>query len=354
MSRYRLELASEADDADLRAVLAATPMPGRIALTFRREPSFFGSMAREAEFLQVIACRDVETGRIVGFGSRSVSRRYVNGAPMNVGYLSGLRLLKAHRNLGLVARGYKMLRELHEDGRAAFYLTTIAAGNDVATRVLTSGRAGLPVYEPFGRYVTSAMPFRRRGRRVRGVARVERDSMQTARTSEGPTRVLRGGEGPRRQFFPCADPPPAETLLAYRRGALVGCLGVWDQSVLRQTVVDGYSGWLGLLRPAYNSWARWLGRPTLPPVGGTVDYVTATCPIVVGDDAESFDELLRAARSALSPDRFLMLGLHERDPLLPVARRHATVEYVTDLYLVHWGERPPLDDRPPYLELGCL
>ena len=41
MGRYELSLATPEDDAELRAILAATPMPGRIAVSFRREPSFF-------------------------------------------------------------------------------------------------------------------------------------------------------------------------------------------------------------------------------------------------------------------------------------------------------------------------
>src|SRR5438876_460202 len=41
MSRYRFDLATPADDADLRRVLAETPMPGAITVSFRREPSYF-------------------------------------------------------------------------------------------------------------------------------------------------------------------------------------------------------------------------------------------------------------------------------------------------------------------------
>ncbi len=41
MARYEFQLATRGDDAQLRAILAATPMPGRIAVSFRRDPSFF-------------------------------------------------------------------------------------------------------------------------------------------------------------------------------------------------------------------------------------------------------------------------------------------------------------------------
>src|SRR5437868_6568504 len=150
MSRYRFELATPADDADLRRVLAETPMPGAVTVSFRREPSYFGAAVVDGRFRQVVAARELEDGRVVGFGSRAVGERYVNGRPEPIGYLSNLRLLPAHRNRGLVARGYAYFRKLHGDGKARLYLTTIAEGNAAALTILTSGRAGLPRYHPAG------------------------------------------------------------------------------------------------------------------------------------------------------------------------------------------------------------
>ena len=55
---------------------------------------------------------------------------------------------------------------------------------------------------------------------------------------------------------------------------------------------------------------------------------------------------------------YLLLGLHEDDPLLSAAKSFATHTYCTGLFYVCWedGEnlRHRIDQRPPYLELGCL
>ncbi len=161
MSRFQFELAAPADDAELRQILAATPMPGRIAVSFRREPSWFAAAVVDGYFRQVVVCRDLDTGRLIGFGCRSVRRLNVNGLPADVGYLSGLRVLPEYRNMGLVARGYAFFRRLHQDCRTAFYLTTIAEGNDTANSVLTSRRAGLPAYHLAGRYHTIAVTLPR-------------------------------------------------------------------------------------------------------------------------------------------------------------------------------------------------
>jgi hypothetical protein len=368
MSRYRFELAGPGDDADLRSVLAGTPMAGAVSVGFRREPSFFAGACVDGRFRQVIAARDMDSGHVVGFGCRSVMERYVNGRPEAVGYLSGLRLLEAHRNRGLVARGYAYFRKLHADGLARLYLTTIAEGNELALNLLTSGRAGLPAYHYAGRYHTAALPL---SRRHRGRARYGME-VRPARAEGIPALVdhLRA-VGPQRQFFPVYRAEdfgseggvfkglrPEQVLLAFRGGRLVGTLAGWDQHDFRQTVVCGYGRALRWARPLYNAWARWRSLPTLPAPGEELPYLTAALP--VAEDAETFAPLLDAllARAAGGTAGYLLLGLHEDDPLLEVVRSYRPRWYTTRLYLVCWedgeGMRKGLDARPPYLELGCL
>jgi hypothetical protein len=360
MVRYRAELATPDDDAELRRVLAATPMPGPIAVSFRREPSYFAAAEVDGHFRQVIAGRDLDTGRLIGVGERSLRRVHVNGQPAVVGYLSALRLLAEFRNLGLIARGYAFLRKLHADGQAPIYLTTIAEGNEPALRVLTSGRAGLPAYHPAGRYHTLAIPRSRR--------RCDRADVRTATVEDVPAILdFLHTRGPARQFFPCHEAAdlfsphgalkglrPTDLFLAWRDGKIVGTLGTWDQSSFRQAVIHDYSRLLRWLRPLYNIWAWLRGRPPLPAIGAELRHTFAALPVAV--DAAALCSLLDAARPTVAD--YLLLGLHERDPLLPAARRYAMAEYVTRLFIVCWDDgeayRRTLDDRPPYLELGSL
>jgi hypothetical protein len=369
MSRYRFDLATEADDADLRRVLAETPMPGRIAISFRREPSYFAAAEVDGRFRQVVAARDTESGRIVGFGSRSVCQRYVNGLPTPVGYLSSLRLLAEHRNRGLVARGYAYFRRLHADGRAPLYLTTIADGNALALRLLTSGRAGLPRYHPAGRFLTAAIPCRKM-RHTRAESPALR--LRPATLADRPAIIdFLDRVGPQRQFFPCYSRDdlftpggplrglrPEDMLLALRDGAIVGTLGSWDQCGFRQTVVHGYGPPLGWVRPIYNACARWTGRPRLPGAGDRFRFRSAALPLVADDAPGVFAALLAAALARCGDSDYLLIGLHESDPLLPVVRRWRATWYPTCLFYVCWDDgesvRRSLDERPPYLELGSL
>lgn len=370
MSRYRFELAGPADDADLRDVLANTPMPGQIALTFRREPSFFAGACVEGFQRQIVACRELESGRIVGFGCRSLRRLYVNGAPRTIGYLSSIRLLTAYRNQGLVARGYRFFRNLHADGQTALYLTTIAESNEPALRILASGRAGLPTYHAATLYHTMALPIGRRAAPNLPNGLIVRP----AATADGPTIISFLQQwGPRRQFFPCyesADFNSAngglfglradDVLCAWRGDQLVGLLAGWDQSSYRQAIVHSYHGLLRWLRPVYNGWAWLRRRPGLPSAGQAVRYVTAALPIVADDEATTFDALLQSLLARLSTQtaEYLVIALAEDDPLLPVLQRYGGTRYTTRLFHVCWADgesdRLALDGRPAYLELGSL
>lgn len=370
MGRYRFELATRAEDAELRSILAATPMEGDISLSFRREPSFFDAVADDRHFCQVVICRDSRDGRIVGFGCRSVRTMYVNGAPAPIGYLSGLRVLPEYRNRGLIARGYAFLRQCHGDARTPLYLTTIAEGNERALAILTSGRAGLPTYRFAGNYHTVVISMRRR------VPRQATGSVEVREaTCDDLHAVLKflNDAGPRRQFFPCYDASdffgrrcalrdlaPSDLLLAFRGGQLVGTLGGWDQHAFKQSVVERYASPLRYGRPLYNAWAGLRGWPRLPRPGDSFRYLTAAIPLVSDNDPVIFSALLESllARAAKGASDFLVIGLHQSDPLLPLVQPFRSGCYLTRTYLVCWDEGESqlkkMDGRPPYLELGCL
>lgn len=370
MPRYQIELATEKDDADLRDILRQTPMEGHISVSFRREPSYFDSAVVEGDFRQVVAARDTQTERLVGFGARNVRRMFVNGLEKSVGYLSTLRLLKEHRNLGLIAKGYATFRELHEDGRAPFYLTTIAEGNETALRILTSGRAGLPRYHYLQTYHALALPLRP----AQTASKKSAIQVEPLRESDlyGLIQFWRM-HGAARQFFPALqqdnffrraaiyrDLNPENLLVARRGGEIVGTLGVWDQSSFKQSVIERYSRGMAIARPIYNLYASLRGAPQLLPVGKAFSYLTAALFCVVKNDPIVAGALINAAAQMASRSnrRFLMLGLAESDPLLPLWRRRAAASYATRVYLVAFEQADEyaalLDGRPLYLELGCL
>ncbi len=370
MSRYRFELATRDDDAGLRRVLAATPMEGHISLRLLREPGFWDAAVVHGPFHQTVVARDTQSGQIVGLGMRSVREMFLNGAPTPIGYLGTLRLLPEYRRRGLLARGYALFRELHTDGRTPLYITTIAEGNQAVIRTLTSGKAGLPHYHFAGRYLTLAIAAGRSNRPAnpRGI------EIQAATVESIPAVIdFLHREGRRRQFFPCFSASdffhedgtfrnlePDDLLLAMRGGELVGVLGTWNQTLFKQAVICGYSNRIRWTRPWYNAWAALSRRPPLPRAGSELPSAVAAVPVVTGNDAHVWQMLIGAAARRVKKVQqgYLLVGLHERDPLLAYMQPRAVASYATRVYYVCWpdGEqlRATLDERPPYLELGTL
>jgi hypothetical protein len=153
---------------------------------------------------------------------------------------------------------------------------------------------------------------------------------------------------------------PEDLLLAFRGGRMVGTLGGWDQHAFRQIVVHDYGRLRRRLRPLYDVWARFRGLPRPPLPNVPIRHLIAALPLVAGDEPNIFQELLGALvrRASGGPWEYLLVGMHESDPLLAATRRYPAEWYTTNLYLACWEDGEPyrqsLDARPRYLELGSL
>ncbi|MCA9239740.1 MAG: hypothetical protein KDA37_06060 [Planctomycetales bacterium] len=369
MSRFEFRLASRDDDSDLRRLLSSCPMDGGLAVLLCREPSYFDAVEIDGETVQIVTVRDRDTQELIGMGSRAIQRRFVAGVPCNVGYLSGLRLLpEYHGRAGLLARGYRMFRELHDDGLARFYLTTIAASNVSAISLLTSGRAPLPTYRDAGLFYTYAAPPVTSTREASTVA------IRTAELSDAPLIIdFLNDVASQREFSPVYALDELQSgagrlhglsidsvLIAEVDGRLVGTLALWDQRSFKQSVVASYPWWLSWTRPLYNIVARRFGTTTLPAVGAPIDSRFAALFAVADDDIKAATALVNAGQQMLGRQggSVLLFGMHELDPLLPVLTRMKARQYLTRLYLVHWDDYEPPSLRrwpaAPYLEIARL
>jgi len=360
----RCRLAQRDDEAHLRRILAGHAMPGAIRTAYEREPDFHRALEVMGTFQQTLVAE--EDGELLGLGIRALRPVLVNGRPMQLGYLGGLRTLARARGGPALARGFRLLRELHGDGRTPAYLSTILEANLPVRALLTSARAPLPHYLDLGRFSTYALLAGRRSPvRPAGGLRVEPGSaallpeilafLQARQGSLQFAPDLSSGLEPA-GFY--RDFSPGDFRLARRDGRLVGVIGVWDQSAFRQTRITGYAPWLGLLRPGLNLLATALGVPGLPAPGRTLGEAYLAFRGIEGDDPAVLVALVQAVL-AERPGRILLVALHERDPLRPALRAFRRIPYHARLYCVCWEDGLPfyngLDPRRvPTLELARL
>ena len=106
----QIGLATPADDVHIRGLLRREPVPGRIAISYEREPEFSRGCDATGENATVLVARDLDTGATAAVACRSEREVFVNAAPTRLGYLGQLRIDRRYRGRWLVSRGFSMLK----------------------------------------------------------------------------------------------------------------------------------------------------------------------------------------------------------------------------------------------------
>ncbi|MBN2684996.1 MAG: hypothetical protein JXR40_06930 [Pontiellaceae bacterium] len=362
----RFILAQPEHEAQLRAIVRAESMPGRIRVTYAREPDFFHGLGIQGTFNQVVAAE--ENGKVIGFGCRSIRPMFINGNVIDFGYLSGLRSTPdAKRRLGL-ARGYRTFRDLHADGRCPGYISTIIEGNSEAVKTIASGRAGMPHYKDLGECYTYALALKRREKS---------NPHPTIRT-----RMLRTGEEPlaietlrtlgqRYQFFPALnendfgstllrDLPVTQFLIAETTDGPCGIAAVWNQSAFKQHRIHAYSPGMRRLKPLINLGLKSAGFSALPSPGEPLYHAYFCFAAVKDNDPQIMRTLIHSARALSAQAGFshLLIGFHENNPAARGVHGMAKSIYRSRLFFVGWEQEleafAQLDDRIPYFDPAIL
>jgi hypothetical protein len=367
-SRFKFSLATTQDDAQLRARMASDWMDGNIAISFRREPSYFAGCCLQGDTSQIIKCVDVDTGQIAGLGSRNTFTAYIDGHPTRIGYLADLRAASAYRGGTLLARGFRLLNELHVRDPVPFYTTVIYEGNKSAVAALLGGRAGLPTYRDCGRILTPAihLDLPRRSITIPGITALRADRSHLPAIVE----FLNTWQC-HKQFAPCyretdfsqgrlLDLRAEDFFLLHVRGKIVATLAAWDQSRVRQTHVERYASPLSWLRPFYNVAARLSPLKRLPNPGAAIPYLYLACIVAESNDVALARCLVRFAYNSLrrGPWHYAVASLHESDPLAAVLDEYRRIHAAGRLYVVYYANSSDrvvsLKPSIPYIEGGCL
>jgi len=360
MSRLVMRQAEQGNSAALAALSAAAPMGGVIRLSFERDPDFFAASRVQTTHPEIIA-GFAPNGRALGMFSAGIAPIHAGTEQLDMRYLSDLRIDPSIRQGVWLARGFRHLRE-HVFRPGEWARTLILEENREALRLLTSGRAGLPVYHPAGRYVslmlTAPVKSSNSRLRIRLATAADLPLMEQLRREEAAKRWgtsacgLTGlGSEPSWQGLHLEDIHIAED-----DQGLAGFAGLWDQQAFRRIRIDGYSRSLGAIRPLVNLGARLFSRPALPPVGKILPVVHLGPMACRDSDPRILRALLEfVTRREVLKGRILLAGFGLTDPLLSAfggipARR----DYGRHFLVGFDGSSPALPDLPLAFEVGRI
>jgi hypothetical protein len=357
-------VAEQRDSAELCRLVKQVPVPGAISLVYGRDPDFFAFLPAEGRANQVPMVK--KDGVINTIAVRSIRSLYVNGSPVALGYLHGLRTLPVYRGKGYFARGFLHMRSLHEkDGKVLAYLVTVI---DARTQAMfTKPRRNFPRFFDKGKYITCALPLKRKRKTKSFSQSIERGSKETL------PEIIRflNDNGRQRQYFPVYSELDfsrfaacgllyEDIFIVRSRGAIEAVLGVWDQGAYKQSIVHSYNGLMRYARPFVNAGLRTAGYCALPGAGERFGVAYACFACSKDDRREPLAVLLSHALCEWSGRGFhyLIIGFHQRDPLRRIVQGRPAIAYASRVYCAAWEDgwefcRGVSDQSIPYLE-ACL
>lgn len=336
-----IRLATPSDDAAIRSLLRRSVMSGAVRVAFTREPSYAaGEGLAGANDATVVWERE---GSLTAMGRCSVRTLYRNEVPTRVAYLGELRFDPAQRSAARgMRRGYELLADFANAAGAEGCFTSIAEDNSRARLVLEhGGRLGLPAYRSLFQLVTLLMPVHRGSHGVSTETPNDTDEITSFLDRHARRHHLSlTWDHDRWSAFARHGIEPRTFVVVREGGRIVAAAALWDQRAFRQTIIDGYSGGVPLVRPALNILRTVGGLAALPAPGAAVAYGS-----IVGAAVESpsqWPALWRALsyRAGQMGLAWLSVARDATDPELPVLRRlRRSREYRTTLYDVAWPDR---------------
>lgn len=342
-SRLRIREAVPGDDADLRRILRHGAFGSRIVVSFEREPSFFHAEGVRGESTRTGVLTDDRRSEPLGLISRSVVPVHLGGEERRVGFVHTTRLPLGE---GLAAAA-SFLRQARAPGDAPLDVLPVLEEEVELRQALLEPAAGLPRVVSAGsvtvflvsvraidlRTVTPASEVATKAHVPGIVACLERNGRRAAlapvwRRSDLEGPVLRSGL------------ELSDLRVHLEKGHVRGCIGAWDQTSFRQTVIRAYPRASGI-------WTLFGKRPDdrrrylLPAEGSRLRCATVSHLAVDGDDPSPFRSLVAGAALEARRRRLdhvvLVLGRH--DPFADVLRDFVPAwELPVELLAILWGD----------------
>ncbi len=335
--KFELVLAEHSDWPYIKSIYNSGEFDGGIAVQYLRDPNPIASFEREGEKAVILMLRDRQADKTAGFGACIIKKVFKDNKIVNMGYLTGLKLLPEYRKKVLfISYAYQKLYEYTKD-YVDFYFTTILQENTVVQKMLEKPRKLMPLYEYLGDY---RVYFCKSGIRSFG------SGVNSRRGSKAQDRYIarRCCRNEAEAFFAgqsqivdlslesisSYDLKNAVYYGLYKEGALCACGYVLNQQHYKQYVVKNYSGIYRLISKLPT---RLLGYPSFPRINKAANCACAGL-WAENDNAALAHRLWQFMRQDAREFDFIMIGLHESHPLRSYFDKTKHIQYDSRMYIV--------------------
>ncbi|MCF8018017.1 MAG: GNAT family N-acetyltransferase [Vallitaleaceae bacterium] len=363
---FEFREASMNDGAKMLEILEEPDFQGNISIIYTRRPNPVISFKAEGNDVIIMICQKADTKEMVGFGVCTIREHYIHGKLVNVGYLSGLRIKKAYRNIPfLLMDAYQELIERISNKGITWLYTTVLDDNAKVQQMFEKKRKSFPYYIPISNYKVFCVTTRLK---KKSTALYEH---KTA-TKEDIPRLLEfvNAKGSQQDLYPKIT---IEDLLGETRlnlhfshyyisidledGNIIATFYVWRQHTTKQHILYKYNGMYKFLKHV-GPLLPYFGYPKLPKEGTELKYYYLSYFAYEEEKILVAEELIRYIASVIDSNYFL-IGMVETDPLFQVMEKMAKITYGSKVYMVDYVKSEDSIRRieslhTPYIECGLL
>jgi hypothetical protein len=354
LSRDRVEIrqAGEADNDELIGLTRMTPMDGAISLRIDREPDFFALLRLRGRGKVFVAARGRQ---VIGCISVALRTAYISGVPETIAYIGDM---KVHPTFSGSLVAVRLIKALEADMRLARIDVGFCVAADGNHRVmpLFEGRLGMPRWVRLGRFLVNGLipsPFKSHSKRY---------FIDAAQAADLPAMTLLLDRFHRsRQFAPqlgedeiaqtlsnsSPEEPFPRTFVARTGQRVVATLTLCDTAPVKRNVLlsapASLKAALALLRVAAAPFPGF----QVPRMGQALRLLTARYAACEDEQHPALGALLSFARAEAFRHgfSFLMLGLHERDPLRSLVRGIPRFTFSSLAFATSLGDPSGLENR---------
>ena len=366
MPKYEMREAVEADNDLLNQLIAETPQSDEIVINFERLPCFFDGTRVTTKQNDVWVYKDIGKERLIGVFSLGFREIYVNGQKRSIRYANDLRIHPDYRGSRSLLTIFKKTREILSDNE--WMQTIILAENQQSLSTVSSGRAGLPTYYPYGEIKTHLIssskprPLLNSSFFIRHATSSDIECMQK----------FFNEEAPKKQFYPhyeftdvlagdsyYKDISLEDYFLAFDGDELVGISGVWNQKSFKQTRFVQYRGKMRWLRHLYNSYSHMAGGVVLPKEGSALNFVYLHSTLTKDNRMDVFEALFARIYQYCNQHGVFAIvgGFSTDDTLAGVFNFYKSKVMLSRQYLISYDGDPrsTLDQASlPYVDVARL
>jgi predicted N-acetyltransferase YhbS len=349
--RIEIRPASEADNEELLALTRITPMAGTISLRIDRDPDFFALLRLRGTSKVFVATHGRQ---VIGCLSVALRTAYLSGVPETIAYIGDM---KVHPSFSGSLVAVRLVRALEADMRRAGIDLgfCVAANGNHRVMPLFAGRVGTPRWVPLGRFLVHGLlpsPFQGRSKGY---------TIDSAQAADLPAIIALLDRFHRsRQFAPQLqedeiaqtlsagrEQPFPRTLVARRGQSVVATLTLCDTGAVKRNVLLNAPASLKVGLALLGVATRPFPSFPAPRMGQVLRLLSVRYAACEDGHHAALEALLGVARTQAFRHRFtfLMLGLHERDPLRSLVRGIPRFTFSSQAFATSLGDARGLEKR---------